>query len=51
MVGYCHGDPEPNRVRDAFIAFQSMRFEGFPDLKTAIAAVTVEATPSLSSRS
>lgn len=42
MVGYFHGDPEPNRGRDAFVSFQSMLFEGFPNLKTDITSVTVE---------
>jgi steroid delta-isomerase-like uncharacterized protein len=42
LVGYFHGDPEPNRGRDAFIAFQSVLFEGFPDLQTEIKTVTVE---------
>jgi len=42
MVGYFHGDPAPNRGRDAFLTFQSALFEGFPDLKTEIISVTVE---------
>lgn len=42
MVGYFHGDPEPNRGRQAYLTFQSALFEGFPDLQTHITSVTVE---------
>lgn len=42
MIGYFHGDPEPNKGRQAFISFQSMLFDGFPDLKTKVTSVTVE---------
>ncbi len=42
MLGYFHGDPEPNRGRAQFIAFQSMLFDGFPDLKSEVKSVTAE---------
>jgi predicted ester cyclase len=42
MVGYFHGDPNPNQGRVAFLAFQAALFEGFPKLETHITATIVE---------
>ncbi|MEM1065475.1 MAG: ester cyclase [Pseudomonadota bacterium] len=42
MIGYFHGNPEPNKGRTAFVAFQSMLFDGFPNLKTEVRSVTAE---------
>ena len=42
MQGYFHGDPNPNQGRTAYLAFQSMLFDGFPDLKTEVKSVTAE---------
>lgn len=42
MIGFFNGQPEPNRGRKAFIAFQEALFEGFSDLSTDVTGVTVE---------
>lgn len=42
MVGYFNGEPEPSVGLDSFLTFQEGLFEGFPDIKTRVTAVTAE---------